>query len=187
MSTYIWSHMVESLSEHRLTKTVSTDRLTYYVMRRPDCGHYRVDLIFAAHRIWLSGDIALGANQHGVTSTLGYGESWFRGRLSETYLCEKFLPHVWQWEAAEEQIRDWIENPDSYETSPADIPRLKELLEPSFGVYGDPQAHEVYEHLLDIDQRYIDDSIPGNDYPRGDAGWLCAIQQRFAALVEELA
>lgn len=180
--SYIEQHMVEALSEHKLTGGPM-----HYVMKKPGTGCYRVDLVFVAARIVVTGDIGLGANQHGVVSSPGYEVGWFSGTLSEGYLCEKFLAKEWQWEAAAEQIADWVENPDDYETNPEHVALLRKLLEPGYCWNQDkPMMYEVYDSLFEIGQGYIDDGIPGMDYPRAEAGWLCAIQQRFAALAKEV-
>ena len=46
--------------------------------------------------------------------------------------------------------------------------------------YGESTLAEFYEAMIDMGHDGCE--LPGYDYPQVEAGWLCAIQQRFREL-----
>ena len=193
--SYVTDYMRQELSGHVLDEMAGGGEAKLYRMGRPGTGVYAVyvaefagDVLPGRHcRLCVTGDICLGGNGYGLVSAAGYGIRWFSGQLSETYLCEKFLRKEWQWDAAVEHIRSlladgatqgegwWLERAAAFEAFLAD-PGWRDD-EPSWAEYCDRMAelgHDGFE-------------LPGHDYPRIQAGWLCAVQQRFRALHSDLA
>ena len=180
--TYIQEHMTAALRCHILERKSDT----HFVMRRPETGTYLLHVAEVGNHIVLTGDLTIGG-PHGCVSAGGYGLNWFSGRKSEEYLCEKFLTHKWQWEAAAEELRNWVEGDAAWLAKEEDREPLRRILDWDQGSgfhwdYDVPTAHELYEALREIEPCYVDDGVPGKDYPRADAGWLCAAQQKFAEL-----
>ena len=192
MRTYIEPHMTKSLSKHELKLVHDSDRLTYYVMSEPGTGIFLTKIVFVDSQIVITGDIIMGhhrgvvsspeyssglSGEHlGAISDPGYSLDWFSGYLSESYLCEKFLNRIWQKDAAKETILDWINNPEDYDIPSNHIIMLKEAISQCYS------QRRLYDSLYELSPYYVDDGIPGYDYPRADAGWLCVIQKRFAEL-----
>jgi hypothetical protein len=181
MSDYVTDYMRQELSEHAL-ELVSDGDMKLYRMGRSDTGVYAIHVAEFAGRLCVAGDICLGANGHGLVSAAGYGIRWFAGQLSEAYLCEKFLRREWQWDAAVESIRSllgddaaqgegwWLERAVAIEAFLAD---------PGWR-HDEPSWAEFCERMAELGHDGCE--LPGHDYPRVQAGWLCAIQQRFRAL-----
>lgn len=149
----------------------------------PDECLYAVYLVEFANRICISGDICLGGNENGIVSSAGYTMAWFAGQLSESYLCEKFLRQEWQWKAAVEEINSAIKfDKEGWWAEHAD--ELKRFISSPGWKYDVPRIEEFYEFMSNLGDDCCE--MLGSDYPRGQAGWLCAIQQRYSKLVELL-
>ena len=179
--TYVTNYMRARLKENQL-KLVTDGPVVVYRLGRKDTSVYSVYIASFAHRLCLTGDICLGANQHGVVSATGYDIGWFGGQLSEGYLCEKFLRQEWQWEAAVEQIEDLIVHGGEWWEERAKLIRAF-IADPGWK-YDQPSIEEFYEFMNSIGDDGCE--LPDSDYPRIEAGWLCAIQQRFRELFQEL-
>jgi len=168
--SYIADHMRQSLANHELTP-VQTGVVTAYRMGRPHTRMMSTLILFTPEGIALMGDLT--PERHGSISALGYGLDWFAGTLSEDYLCKKFLTTRWVHELAINELRD----PRSY---------LREDITPETGARLDEIAHELADHGCEwVAEQIMDlgfDNVPGFGYDPGEAGWLCAIQQRFAEL-----
>lgn len=189
--SYVTPHMVEALAGHFLTtvaigKPLETVQL--FAMRRPGTNMWRVQVTFTPEGIAIQGDIGLGAG-HGVCSCPGYGFEWFAGlgrpqfdgKLTETYLCEKFLRREFQRDVAIRDVkrrRDEAHTDGPHETY-LEWQTLFENIERA------DNEHDAYQTLWEAYSDDLDFEDVGMDYPLADAGWLCAIQQRFAALVLE--
>lgn len=190
--SYIEKHMRESLKDHKLELVLDAPRFRAFYLKRPGEGRMMSTLIvFTPEGIVVCGDLCPGHGDgasRGVISTLGYGEGWFSGKLSEDYLCEKFLNSmVWELERAQKEVRDNIEQAtkelreerksrdnDFARDALARLRRWKAVEETRF---------ETVEQLIDAlyDNGFdTSDGPPGYGYPSADAGWLCAIQQKFA-------
>ena len=177
---YIKEHMKRSLEHHVLERIGDK----HWFMRRPKTISYSINIANVGNHIVLVGDLTIGG-PHGCVSAGGYGLEWFSSVNSQDYLCSKFLAKAWQWEVAQEQIEDWIANSEAYTVSDEDIAKLRSLLDrDAFDwEHGEPTAHELFTALNEIDYSYVDDGIPGHDYDRADAGWLCAVNEKFAELM----
>ena len=183
MSTYVVDHMRNSLANHVLEPQLDGSLR----MGTPGDYIYAVYFVEFANRICIAGDICLGGNENGIVSNVGYKLPWFAGQLSECYLCEKFLHREWQWAAAVEEIEWQIQEAkeeadvslaDSWWLERAD--KLKQFIASPGWKYDEPNIGEFYEFMTDLGDDCCE--IPGYDYPRGQAGWLCAIQQKFVEL-----
>lgn len=176
--SYIQSHMLDSLKDHVLLQR--EDNPNHFVMRRTGSGFYLTHVIFAGGHIIITGDLTIGG-PHGCISAGGYGLEWFSAVKSEGYLCSKFLTKTWQWEAAEEHLRWLLSDPDRTAEHRDQLEALLNRTEHEWD-YGAPSERECYEALSEISFGYVDDGCPGYDYPRADAGWLCAVNVKFAEL-----
>ncbi len=193
MKTYVTDYMKESLANHVLQPAEGNNvaALAHRIVK-PGSMYYSAYISEVATSLCITGDICLGANNHGIVSAPGYKMDWFAGQLSEGYLCEKFLRHEWQWAVAIEgiqwQIREAIKEEEvtvgleSWWLDNAD--KLQKFLESPGWKYDTPNMTEFYEFMSD---ELGDDGtdLPGYDYPRVQAGWLCAIQQRYSELSKE--
>ena len=140
--TYVHSYMKKELSNHVLTETDGV-----YRMGKPDTGIYVVYIAEVANRLCITGDICLGGNENGIVSNAGYKFGWFGGRLSEGYLCEKFLNQIWEWDAAVKDMKWQIEidtkEGEGWWLEQAD--KLNQfMLRPNW-TYGTPSEREYYE------------------------------------------
>lgn len=179
--------MIKELSNHALEMISTKDGYPrYYKMAKPGTGIYAVYISEVARRLCITGDICFGANNNGIISDLGYEIPWFAGHLSEGYLCEKFLHREWQWEAAIEEIEWQIKEAMGDEESwwLENAAKLQEFIKsPDCRDYT-PIGEEFYDFMIDLGDDGCE--LPGFDYPRGEAGWLCAVQQRFAELFKDI-
>jgi len=159
-------------------------------MARPGTSFYSINIIFACRRIILAGDIT-PHNGNVFASVAGYGLDWFSVTLSEGYLCEKFLRKEWQWEIAKERLKQELDHPNESWIESEHREQIAQLIgrETSLGPFvwdwDTPNVTDFYSTLYDLSQSYVDDGPPGYAYPKIDAGWLCAIQQRFVELWEK--
>jgi len=183
MSSYIEAHMRNSLKGHVLEQVLDTPTFKAFYLKRPGEGRMMSSLIlFTPEGIVLMGDLC--PRSHGVPSAFGYGLNWFASHLSEDYLCEKFLHKVWQEEVAEDglaaRVRDEEEdakaNPDDKHSF-----RWKKVKE-AWGDWNEKTQQDLYEAMNE--QNIESEDMPGYDYHLADAGWLCAIQQRFSELYQ---
>lgn len=76
----------------------------FYMKRSADSRMMSTLFLFTPEGIVILGDLRPGDN--GVISDLGYGLDWFSGKLSERYLCEKFLQQGWHHEVAHERLKE---------------------------------------------------------------------------------
>jgi hypothetical protein len=204
--TYITRHMAPSLERHELTCILDTDEVKVYRMARPNDSAYRVQLTFSPEGTAIQGDVGLGAAQNGICSNLGYGLKWFvRQRGESTYLCEKFLSKTWQREVVTRDLASWLseaqgeldtaikammtedeltreEALEEAEDERENLAAWTKIQDAWDDETSEKELHEVASALL---TDFWDYSI-GYDYPLSDAGWLMAIQQRFAALMSDL-
>jgi len=179
--SYVTEQMKRELAGHVL----SPEGREAYRMGLPDG-----DCLFAMHigefagRLVVTGDVRLGGNGYGLVSAHGYGIPWFAGRQSEGYLCEKFLDREWQWDAAVEGIRWAIERDaeDGEGWWRDHAAELEAYIADPCWRHDEPDYMDFYDHMTGLGADGCD--LPGMDYPRVQAGWLCAIQQRFRELRE---
>ncbi len=78
-------------------------------MKRPGSGRMMsTQILFTPEGIVISGDLCPRVGTRGVISDLGYGLNWFSGKLSNSYLCEKFFVVGWHRDLAEEELETMI-------------------------------------------------------------------------------
>lgn len=184
MSTYIAQHMKNSLEGHVLVQVLNTEKFKAFYLKRPGEGRMMSTLIlFTPEGIILTGDLC--PKDHGAPSVFGYGIGWFASKLSEDYLCSKFLREVWQEEVAVADIVRNVRDEEEEAKANPDDPyyqkgRWKKVQDEWVTDWSDKRRDDLYDAI--IEQGFDSESMPGYDYPLADAGWLCAIQQRFAEL-----
>ena len=176
--TYVAESMRRDLAGHELILISRTQQITAFYLKAPGTRTMSTLLLFTPEGIVLQGDLT--PERQGSLSDYGYGPGWFSGKLSEGYLCGKFLQEKWVPERAAEELRD----PDGEwlcDQSKKVRDRVLEIAEEIDG--GDMQPGMVAEELqyLDFD---LDEGVPGYTWNPSEAGRLCAIQQRFAELYE---
>lgn len=194
--TYIQPHMRTSLEGHQLKCLCYTESVKVFLLHRPNTGIMRVQLSFTPEGIHLTGDVCLGRDLSGIGTQHFKPLGWFANPdlgKSYGYLCEKFLYKQFQQEKAVEDARF---NAEHYASMAADetwddeerqtyrtlagswlqfaveLQRCNDDVDAqhcAYGYYGELDDPDAFEGL-------------GMDYPREDAGWLCAIQEKFAEL-----
>ena len=172
--------MAEALEHHTLKQILDTPKFQSFYMEIPGKGRNMSQLLtFSPEGITIQGDLTPGRN--GNVSCLGYGIGWFRGRLSEDYLCEKFLELGWTPELAEKDLRNRLKDiSDGIETveKPYEVEQIEQLADDcNYGDLGMESFRDSWM-LISNDQEWL----PGWGYNLREKGWLCAIQQRFAQL-----
>jgi len=96
--------MREAMRRLELHHPVSVEGYDVFRLQNPNRSRMgSVELIFGPEGIVIMGDLCPG--YHGVISSFGYGLKWFSGRLSEDYLCEKFLRRCWTKERALDELK----------------------------------------------------------------------------------
>lgn len=187
--SYITEQMRKELADHVL---VEHDEPTYCMQRlgtsvfESSGARTIVRIGEFADRLCVAGDIRLGANNYGLVSAPGYGIYWFADDLSEAYLCEKFFRKEWRWDASVEAIRWLIKfdedaDEDGWWTRHA-TELSAYLADPKWRYDDTPNEWEFREKMASLGfDSEVGDPL-GCDYPRKQAGWLCAIQQRFREL-----
>lgn len=192
ITTMVEKHMATSLKDHFLEEISAGEKIRAFYIKREGTRMMSTLILFTPEGIVLMGDLC--PSNHGAASAFGYGLDWFSGRLSEDYLCEKFLRKCWQLEVAKEHcewhIEQAVEEAKKYRLCEGDGDRedarrsIKEgrRWQAVLKALGDEGTEQTcYDEMCDQDL-YDGDTMPGYDYPRGDAGWLCAIQQKFSEL-----
>lgn len=181
--SYVTEQMRRELAGHALWPMGDG---AYRMASAPGVGAYHMCVGEFAGRLVVTGDVRLGGNGYGLVSANGYGIGWFANRQSEGYLCEKFLDKEWQWDAAVESIR-WLIGQDSEDGEGWWVEHAAELeaymADPGWGHNDEPNYWEYDDFLTSLGADGSE-GLPGMDYPRVQAGWLCAIQQRFRELRE---
>jgi hypothetical protein len=170
-----WKDHELSLQAESPDGTLRSYRLRNPSMRRANS----CLIVFTEEGIVIMGDWCPG-NTHandGVISCYGYGEGWFSGRLSHSYLCSKFLRKGWQPSEGYDQLkaeilrarRAWV-----IDREPARDAWNALSNEDRDALPGD-RAYEIFRGAG------LSDFEIGHDYEPNAAAMLCAIQERFAA------
>ncbi len=181
MITCIDPQMEESLKGHTLEQVLDTEKFQAFYMKRPGGGRCMSTLItFTPEGIVIQGDLTPG--HHGNVSCLGYGLGWFRGRLSGSYLAEKFLEQNWYPEVAVADLQLFLKGiaDGSQEAKLGDVEKIQELI--SRCCDGDLHVEGFRDAWEEIYEDWVWDSCFGWGYKPSEHSWLCVIQQRFAAL-----
>lgn len=181
MTTCVKPHMMKDLKDHVLEQILDTEKFRAFRMRQPGQGRIMSTLItFTPEGIVIQGDLTPGRN--GNVSCLGYDIGWFRGRLSEGYLAEKFLEKGWHSEVAATDLRFVLKEiaAGNEEAKPGDVEEIQDLIKRcEDGDLGDESFRDAWELIYkDWDWEW---SL-GWGYKPSEHMWLCAIQQKFAEL-----
>ena len=195
-NTFVEPHCVETLKDHKLRRVLYDEKLNISIWRmwRPGTGFYRVLLTFSQEGVVLQGDITYGVNT-GACGTFQYSYEldWFSGKLSEDYLCGKFLRQIWvpkyaiEWQKEELARATNGEEPEEMEM----MDWSAELIEGARDIITDLERnlinnefefHQALENLTEHGYDYDSMEIPGYGYEPTSAMWLCAVQQKFVEL-----
>ncbi len=178
--TYVTDQMREAMANHVLELVCQTDKITAYYLKEPGTRMGSTMLIFTPEGIAIMGDRV--PTNNGTVSVFGVDLRWFAGGLSEDYLCEKFLQETWILEKAVEELRD----PEGYWRDGQNKGTLRQLSRIATLLGSGEHGEEwLCDELSDLDMD-LSEGVPGWDHYEPDqAGWLCAIQQRFAELYAE--
>jgi len=167
---------LESLRDHELVTVVEGEKVSAYYIRKPGTRIMSTLIVFTPEGIVLQGDHT--PQQDGSVSTIGYGRNWFAGKLSCSYLCEKFLEHKWSPEVAAEELR----NPEAWWREDATPEALTQLDELANAVEdGSADMREIYDTFVELGFETAD-GLPGGGYDSDEAVALAAIQRKFAQL-----
>lgn len=186
MHSYVKDYQREAFQQHVLEEISAGGPVRSFWMRKPNrSSAYAIGLSFTPWGICIGGDISIGPLPHGIVSAPGYDLDWFTHKLSEDYLCSKFFGGYREW-CRDDCLRSMIgsleadleDGSESVEISGV-LEDLKDALENATWEFQTDQMLLEYLHDHSL---YYDDGIPGYDYPQGDAGWLCVIQQSFREL-----
>lgn len=180
--TYVNEAQRETLEHHVLDVHVDTQQLKAWYLRDPrrEVGRINSVMILATREgIVITGDLCPGVN--GALNACGYDIEWFaRCRTSdEGYVCSKFLRRTFVPEiGAPELRRRIVEHRRSAgigkETARDAYDEAGSALD-----FRELSAERAYDIACRADIEF--DSL-GYDWDPVEAGWLCAIQQRFATL-----
>lgn len=102
----------ESFQNHTLEVALDHEKWKAFYLRAAGGGRTQSTfLMFTPEGIFISGDLCPGndARNSGVHA-MGYGLDWFSGKLSYSYLAEKFLSRGWQRELAADECRGIAED-----------------------------------------------------------------------------
>lgn len=239
--SFIEDHMRTSLKGHVLEQILDTEKFqAFYMREKPNSRMMSTLFIFHPEGITIAGDLTPAL--HGNCSAIGYGLGWFAGRLSEGYLCEKFLTKGWHADLAEMELSEMSKDArlgkhdhDSWmgiddirndreslvldllgyrkdlrdakadeSTTPGEIAGIKAAIrdmKPNLAIARErlvAKRDEVADKLYDLAnsmpsqdglydewlEHFESDSegLPGYGYAPREAGWLCALQQKFSEL-----
>jgi hypothetical protein len=97
----------QMLATHILEQVLDTPKFKAFYLKEPGMGRMQSCLIlFSPEGINILGDLCPGNDtRNSGVHAYGYGLDWFAGRLSWSYLCEKFLSKDWHKEVAIEDCR----------------------------------------------------------------------------------
>lgn len=189
MTTHVSEGQRETLENHVLDLHVDTPQLKAWYLRDPrrEVGRINSVMILATREgIVIVGDLCPG--EHGALNAGGYDIDWFarqRGN-DEDYICSKFLRRTFvpEYGAAELRRRIVERRRESPDYTPKSVARDAFDAVSNAEKWHELSAERAYTIATDADIEF--DSL-GYGWDPVEAGWLCAIQQRFAALYAELA
>ena len=178
--TYVTDQMRAAMANHVLELVAQTDKITAYYLKRPGERMGSTLLVFTPEGIAIMGDRVPKGN--GSVSVFGVDLRWFAVKKSEDYLCEKFLQTTWVCDRAIAELRD-PEGEWRHDQCQVTLDYLDVIIEDLES--GERSEEWLYNELGDAFD--LSEGVPGsNCYDPNEAGWLYAIQQRFAELYGEL-
>ena len=128
----------------------------------------------------LQGPLVVGTDADGMVSEPGKTLEWFEGVLTEDEVCEVFLHERWQHFVAERDLRTIA----GEEESPGKREFLLSLAEQVSRGDGSRESLVFALRTRGGVEPQLATKV-GMDYPVPEAGWLCAVQQKFAQLRRE--
>lgn len=180
--SFATQQMRDALKNHVLEEVLpATGDFRSFYMKEPGQGRMMSTLfVFTPEGIVIMGDLC--PKRNGCISDFNYHLGWFARQQSEYYLCSKFLQTEYQTEVAARFVREHIEEMKKDGSEPQEnIPKWEELLSSLEG--GEMGADHFHDALQDLDYEHEDE---GYEYHLQTAGWLCALQQRFAELFQKM-
>lgn len=179
--SYVTDYMREGLQEHELFR-ISEKPVEAYYLKQPHSRMSSTLILFTPEGIVMVGDLTPEMN--GTCSRRHDRDlAWFiaDGRL-EWDICDNFLKKKWLPELALKEMQqenffeEWCENTADNRVK---FDKLVEYLaEGPDGIWSEVETYQV---LGDIGYD-LASGVPGYGFDPGEAGWLCAIHQRFAEL-----
>lgn len=178
---YIMPHMREALVNARITAASTIQNgldglVQIWTMEAPGPHRKRIRLIHIPEGLLLIGDPFDEPlfSRYGMKSFLDHDVKY------HDELCRRFFRQKeWDRDRAEDEVKARIESPDE---QPFREQWRRVLEEPDDNDYG-PEG--IVGCMLEHDLPPGDHEVPGFGWPSGAAGWLCAVQERFAALYAE--
>lgn len=177
--SYVQDYMKEDLKDHVFIPLLGCNRPGTQVqggyLQRPGTSRMMSTLIlFTPEGIALMGDLT--PERNGSISACGYGEQWFKGQLSEGYLCEKFLDKKFSPKRALASLRREIL--DARREGTLTNKEARDAWGNVDGWGDEFFTVQDYENLyFNVFENHPQEAPM--DYDEGEAGWLCAIQQRY--------
>lgn len=181
--TYVTENMRSALAEHKLTQVCNSNGVRVFRMGTP---HMGMDLVFLPDRIGITG-VTLGDVDRGLWSESKHDLGWFASNPPERRLCAAFYRQVWAPSVARDTwARELVELVEQCDGEPTDAQRLRisRARDLHDGEFSADEETALYDIWLYCFGDYPPESW-GYDYEPVRAGWLCAIQQRFAELYRE--
>lgn len=197
MTSYVTEDMRRAMADKVLSVVVEYPGMVIYRLgpadgSRMDSTRILISREPLAEQIIITGDLCPGAN--GILSNFGYGVRWFGRKQSEEYLCSKFLRREWVPERAKEALCHALHDArDGQTDEPTEeqakrLDAIEDAIIASDDPYGECAPTRTSEAFCEFWIEVFGDSPEdqGMDYNPRDAGWLCAIQQRFAECYQAL-
>lgn len=177
--------MTSSLAGHLLREmTHRDDPVRSFLIASPDWDgkNDHALVTFTSEGVVLQGPLVIGTEADGMVSEPGKTLEWFEGVLTEDDVCGVFLHERWQHTVAERDLRVLAEREEYPPGKREFLLSLAEQLSQGIGsreslVFALRTRGGIEPHLS---------TKVGVDYPMPEAGWLCAVQQKFAQLRREL-
>jgi len=189
MDSYITDEMRAALRDHVIVEEPGGE---WFMAKPGDNWQSIVVGEFASRLIVVTDSFGLGASARGLVSPMGCSARWFASPgVGQEHLCSMFLTLEWQWEAAKGEIRWHIQQ--SRDENRCDWWLQNEAKLEMYmrrgtarSANGPPGRQEFENYMtLKLGGTFIEDGLPGFDFPRKQAGWLCAIQEKFRELYHD--
>lgn len=197
--SYVTAGMRRSMTDKVLTVVAEYEGMVVYRLGPADGSWMESTRILILRpplpeQIIITGDLCPGGN--GILSDFGYGVGWFGRKQSEAYLCSKFIRREWVPERAKEALyealRDTMDTDVQSEGANEDAKVRLDLIEDAIAASDDPCGESAPTRSSEAFHEFWNETFgdspenEGMDYNPRDAGWLCAIQQRFVECYQAL-